>query len=211
MRIIPRTAAALVLATSLVGVSAWAQSNMGDPGASSTAHKHHAGATGATARQGAPKLSASDKQFFHNAYSDATADLAIGQLARNNAATEPIKKLGQTMVDNSTKQLDGLRTFAEKNGITAPSGMNTKNQNEVSSLSKLQGAEFDKAFLKHVKTREKTVLGEMTHEAKTSKNADLKSWANAQAANVKSLVDEARNIGVTAPQPQTKPPSPKKK
>jgi putative membrane protein len=214
MRIIRSTAAALALATSLVGVGAWAQSGTSD---TSGSNKPHAGAThkgaptGATERQAGTKLSAADKTFFHNAYSDATAELAIGQLAKNSGATDKVKGLGETMVTNSTKQLDDLRKFAEKSGITAPSGMNAKNQEEVSKLSKLSGAQFDKAFLQHVEAREKTALGEMVKEAKTGTNPDLKSWASGEVATLKSTIDEARNIGVTEKQaaPTEKQPAPK--
>lgn len=217
MRIIRSTAAAaLVVATSLVGAGAWAHGNTGTTSGSTTtqqtqkgqtSQQGQAGAThkgtqkGVTEQQGNKKLSTADHQFFRDAYSDATAETAIGEMAARKGTSAQIQQLGQKLAADSTRQLSDLKGVAQKNGITLPTGMEKSYQDEVARLSKLEGAAFDHAFLSHVRAREQRVLGEMQREAKAGKNADLKSYANGEVAVVRSHVDEARNIGVTAPQP----------
>lgn len=220
MRIIRSTAAAaLVVATSLVGAGAWAQGNTGTTSGSTTTQQTQkdqtshgqAGATqkgtqtgtqkGVTEQQGQKKLSSADHQFFRNAYSDATAEAAIGEMAARKGTSPQIQQLGQKLAADSSRQLSDLKSVAQKNGITLPTGMEKSDQREVSRLSNLQGTAFDHAFLSHVRSREQRVLGEMQREAKAGKNADLKSYANGEVAVVRGHVDEARNIGVTAPQP----------
>lgn len=213
MRIIRSTAAAaLVVATSLVGAGAWAHGNTGTTSGSTTtqqtqkgqtSQQGQAGAThkGVTEQQGNKKLSTADHKFFRDAYSDATAETAIGEMAARRGTSAKIQDLGQKLAADSSRQLSDLKGVAQKIGIPLPTGMEKSYQGEVARLSRLQGPAFDHAFLAHVASREQRVLGEMEREAKAGKNADLKSYANGEVAVVRSHVDQARSIGVTAPQP----------
>lgn len=242
MRIIRSSAAALVVATSLVGAGAWAdtggsttnQQNQGQSGSSgqqggstgqegsgSQQGSQQGGAQQGTQQQGTQKgvteeqgeqgqhgqqatgkkLSAEDHKFFRDAYSDATAEAAIGEMASKKGTSAQIQQLGQKLASDSSRQLSDLKDFAQKNGVQVPTGMESQYQTEVARLSKLEGRSFDQAFLSHVRSREQKVLTEMQKEAKSGKNADLKSYAKNEQSTVRSHVDQARSIGVTAPQP----------
>jgi putative membrane protein len=199
MRIIRSTAAAaLVVATSLVGASAWAHGHIGTTSGSTTTQQPE---NSPMSQQGQSKLSSADRRFFRNAYSDATAEAAIGEMAARKATSAPIQQLGQKLAADSSRQLSDLKAVAQKNGIPLPTGMEKSQQTEVSRLAGLQGTAFDHAFLTHVRAREQRMLGEMQREARSGKNADLRSYAGGEIAVVRGHVDQARNIGVTAPQP----------
>jgi putative membrane protein len=125
-----------------------------------------------------PAISARDSQFAGKAASGGMAEVQLGQLALKNASNQDVKTFAQRMVDDHTKAGDKLKTTAAKNSIALPSDMDAKDKATYDKLSKLQGAEFDKAYMKDMVKDHKTDVAEFQKEANTGKNADMKQFAS---------------------------------
>jgi putative membrane protein len=205
MRIIHSTAAALFLATSLVGVSAFAQGN-------AAGQQGTTGATGANDTSGASgqqggsmkTVSAADQAFFDKAYRDAQGNLAIGKVAASKGATPQVKKLGTLMQDDATAELTKLRSFAEKTNAIIPTGLNPVDQNELTALGKESGAKFDQSFLTHVRAHHAAQIGEMEAEAKNGHNPELKTLASNEVDVLRAQEQQAGTSGVTNKQAPNK-------
>jgi putative membrane protein len=206
MRIIRSTAAALVVAASLVGASAWAHGDAGAGGPGPT--------KGSTSTQGTPhheqavqnpaRLKAADQHFLTEAYDHATEQLAIGELATRQGKSDQVKKIGQQIVTDETSALKKLGKVAEKNSLTLPKAPPAQDMATVSRLAKLEGKQFDDAFLAQVRARDNHALSSFQQESKHGKNDDLKTYASDQLAVIRGQLDQLK-MGVTAPQP--KPPA----
>lgn len=101
-------------------------------------------ATGATDTQAA----ANDlQQFVQKATLANMAEIQLGQLALQHAQDPQVKQFAQMMVDDHTRALEQLRTVTSSQGLQVPSELDGKHQKLHDKLSKLQGAEFDRAYM----------------------------------------------------------------
>lgn len=137
--------------------------------------------------------SASDKRFVEAALEGGNAEVQLGQLAAQKGNTEDVKQFGQKMVDDHTKLGDQMKEVAEKEGITAPTGIPGKDKALESKLRNLTGDAFDNAYIKAMVKDHQHDLSEFQKEANSGNDTSIKDAAN-QAAQVISqhldLVEE---------------------
>lgn len=211
MRIIRSTASALVLAASLVGASAWAHGNTGTT--ETTPNKGSTSTQGMNPQdhgvQNAARLKGVDQHFLTEAYDHASEQLAIGQLATRQGESDQVKKIGQQIVTDETSALQKLKKVADKEGLTLPQAPPAQDMATVARLSKLQGKQFDDAFLTQVRARANHALSAFQQESKSGKNDSLKTYASDQIPVIRGQLDQIKT-GVTSLQKGTtnkQPPS----
>jgi len=118
-----------------------------------------------------------DKKFATDAAIGSMAEVALGKLAAEKATNPEVKQFGQKMVEDHGKANDELKAAAQKESIDLPSSLDSKHQATVDKLSKLSGADFDKAYVKEmVKDHDKDVK-EFQKEAQNSQNASIRDFA----------------------------------
>ncbi len=194
MRIPLGTAAALTLATSLVGVPAHAQSVGAQP------HSVHAHSAKPAEQGPTGKLSPSDEAFLRNEVRTANAELAYGRLARQNGASPEVRQLGRQMENNAQNDLKHLGSVAGAEGRTDSKEINPEDRQAIDTLSQLHGRAFDQQFVNRVQSLESTELGMLEEEAYTASNAELQSYANDAKLETRQLVNESASIGVAEKQ-----------
>ena len=89
-----------------------------------------------------------DKKFVKDAALGGMAEVELGKLDTQKAASEAVKQFGQKMVDDHTKANDQLKEVASKENITIPDSLDSKHQARIDKLSKLSRPDFDKAYIK---------------------------------------------------------------
>jgi len=182
MRVIRSTAWALFLAASLVGTSAWAHGEGG----------------------GNAALKGIDQQFLTEAFDHSTEQLAIGELATRQGMSEQVKKMGAQIVTDETEALKKLSKVAEKNLLTLPKAPPAQDMATVARLTKLEGKQFDDAFLAQVRARDNHALTTFQQESKGGKNGDLKTYASEELPVIRGQLDQLKT-GVTNVQPKPAP------
>ena len=131
----------------------------------------------AQTNQSANRLAAADSTFAQKAAQGGMAEVKLGNLAKDHATSDAVKKFGQQMVDDHTKANDELKNLAGKKGITLPTEIDAKDQATYDRLSKLNGVEFDRAYMTDMVRDHRTDITEFRHESERGQDADLKSWA----------------------------------
>lgn len=126
----------------------------------------------------ANRLSSTDNTFATKAAQGGMAEVQLGQLAQQHASNQAVKDFGQRMVTDHTKANDELKSVASKDGITLPTTLDAKDQATYDQLSKLNGAEFDRAYMRDMVSDHRTDIKEFQHEADHGTNPDLKSFAS---------------------------------
>jgi putative membrane protein len=132
-------------------------------------------ATGSANRMNEP--AAADQSFAMKAAQGGMAEVDLGNLAKDKASSDAVKNFGQKMVDDHTKANNELKDLAAKQNITLPTSLAAKDQAEKDRLSKLSGAAFDRAYMKHMVADHRKDVAEFKKESSSGKNADLKAWA----------------------------------
>ena len=120
------------------------------------------------------KAESSDLQrFVEKASIVNMAEIQLGQLAAERAQDPQVKQFAQTMVDDHTKAQEQLKTVASDQNIPIPSALDGKHQKLHDKLAKLQGAEFDRAYM------DAMVDGHKDAEKLLKKRAEQKDKASA--------------------------------
>lgn len=118
-----------------------------------------------------------DKQWATKAAGGGMAEVKLGQLAQDHAASQQVKDFGQRMVDDHSKANDQLKSIASNKGISLPSDMDPKDQAVYTRLSSLHGAAFDRAYMNDMVKDHKTDIAEFQKESQSGSDPDLKQFA----------------------------------
>ena len=113
-------------------------------------------ATGAFAGQRPP--ASPDQAFIKKAAVGGLAEVQLGQLAVERAASPDVKQFGQRMVDDHGKANRELMAVVEPKGLAVPTAPDRKHRQVADRLAKLQGPAFDRAYIQDmVKDHEQDV------------------------------------------------------
>jgi len=118
-----------------------------------------------------------DHTFVTKAAIGGMAEVKLGTLATEKAANADVKSFGQQMVDDHGKANDELKQLASTKGITLPTDIDAKEQAKYDRLSKLSGAEFDRAYMREMVSDHRTDVAEFRHESEHGSDPDVKAWA----------------------------------
>jgi putative membrane protein len=153
--------------------SGQSQSSQGTAGQHQSDAKagQHQGQTGSANRM------SGSSAFVSKAAVGGMAEVKLGQLAVQKASNPDVKAFGQQMVDDHGKANDELKQLASSKGMTLPTDIDAKHQATYDRLSKLDGAEFDRAYMKDMLADHKMDVSEFRRESKSGSDPDVKAWA----------------------------------
>jgi len=118
-----------------------------------------------------------DVAFAKEAAIGGMAEVELGNLAKQNAASADVKQFGDRMVTDHGKGNDELKQWASQKSVTLPSELDAKHKALRDRLSKLNGAAFDKAYMHEMLVDHREDIAAFKKESASGKDADLKAWA----------------------------------
>jgi putative membrane protein len=122
-------------------------------------------------------VSSSDRKFMEKAAMGGMAEVQMGQLAKDHGMSDEVKSFGSRMVADHSKANDELKSLASSKGVTLPADVDKKDKGKMDKLAKMQGPDFDRAYMKDMVRDHKEDVGEFKKEAKKAKDPDLQKWA----------------------------------
>jgi len=135
-----------------------------------------------------------DKKFVKEAAIGGLAEVELGKLAAQKASSEDVKQFGQKMVDDHGKANDQLKEIATKSSIDVPAALDSKHQAKIDKLSKLSGADFDKAYIKdQLKDHQKDVAA-FQSEAQGGSDPNVKQFAAATLPTLQEHLSMIKDI-----------------
>lgn len=129
-----------------------------------------------TADKAADKFGA-DSSFVQEAASGGMLEVRLGELAVTKASNPAVRQFGQRMVRDHSMANKQLLSALTAEGIRPPMAMLDKDIATFNHLAKLSGAEFDKAYMKHMVEDHKHDVAAFEKEAKDGKDAKVKAFA----------------------------------
>jgi len=149
---------AVGFATALLAGSAYAQTATQSAPGTSTAQP-------ATGTQ--QKASKADQSFLKEAIEGDLSEVKMGELAQQKGQSQDVKSFGQMLQQDHGQHLTQAQQQAQQMGMTAPTQPNSKQKAMYDKLSKLSGAQFDKAFAKDMVKDHKEDVAKYQKEAKS--------------------------------------------
>ncbi len=142
----------------------------------------------------AATLSAADKAFVMKAAQGGVAEVQMAQLAQQKADNADVKSFAQTMIDEHTPNNEQLTKLATAKGLTPPSDPNAMQQKMLTHLQGLDGTKFDKAYISGQVKAHTMMLKLFRTEAASTKDPDLKSFAEQTTTAVEHHLTMAKGL-----------------
>lgn len=135
-----------------------------------------------------------DQAFVQKAVVGGLAEVQLGKMAAEHAASPDVQQFGQRMITDHEQANQELMTLVAQKSLAVPTALDPKHQKEAHQLAKLQGATFDRAYIQHmVKDHEEDV--KLFHtEAKHGKDPDLKRFAAQTLPTLEAHLNLVRNL-----------------
>ena len=125
-------------------VAVGCDNNRKDTTAATTADPAAVGTAGEADRN---KPGMGDKDFVNDAAIAGMAEVELGRMASEKAASPAVKKFGKMMVDDHTAAGDRLKAIATQHNVEWPAALDDKHRDLRDKLAKLSGSEFDREYM----------------------------------------------------------------
>ena len=139
-------------------------------------------------------VKADDRKFVRDAAIGGMTEVEIGKLAAQKGSSEAVKQFGQRMVDEHGKANEQLREVAVSRSMSVPDSLDSKHKSRVDKLSKLSGAEFDKAFIKDQLKDHQQDVRNFQNEAQNGTDPAVKNFASKTLPTLQSHLDAIKGI-----------------
>jgi len=132
-----------------------------------------------TERQTQPVIDpmASARKFIKEATEGSTTAMALGKLAQERGSSDAVKQFGKRMVDDHSKATEELKRAGELAKIAVPPETPNKTKKAQEKLSKLSGAEFDRAYARMMVSDHKEQVRAFEREARDGAVPAVKNFA----------------------------------
>ena len=138
----------------------------------------NSGNTSATGDQtGMAAMNSRDRDFLMDTAMDGLLEVELGRLAAQQGASDAVKQFGQKMVDDHTQANTELTTLATSKGITLPTAIDDKHRQDVTKLSAMQGADFDRAYAKMMLKDHEKAVSNFEKQSQRGTDPDVKAFA----------------------------------
>ena len=134
--------------------------------------------TGAGGEQtGMGKMSSSDHEFVMEAAMGGMMEVELGRIAAQKGMSESVKQFGQRMVDDHSKANEELMSLATSKGMTLPTALDEKHKKDVTKLSAMSGADFDRAYSRMMLSDHNKDVKEFEKQSTKGADPDIKAFA----------------------------------
>ena len=123
------------------------------------------------------KLSSKDRSFAEEAAMGGMAEVELGKLAQQNAQSDDVKQFGSRMVQDHTNANQQLMPILTADGVTVPQQLDAAHRKTYDRLSKMRGAEFDRAYMRDMVQDHEKDVKKFRQEAEHGNDPALKSFA----------------------------------
>jgi len=135
-----------------------------------------------------------DQTFVKEAARGGVAEIKLGKLAESNGSSEVVKAFGTRMVAEHTNAGDKLKQAADQEHITLPSDLGPKGQATYDALSKLNGAEFDRAYAQDMVKDHQQDLRDFQREGSQGNDDVIKAFAADTVPMIQQHLDQAKEM-----------------
>ncbi len=135
-----------------------------------------------------------DLAFINDAAPGGMAEVELGKMALSKSKNADVKAFAQKMVDDHTKAGKELEKLAAQKKVTLPPDVLPTHKEVMDKLSKLSGAEFDKAYvMAMLEAHEKDVTA-FESVSKTAGDADVKEFATKTLPTLKTHLEMIKSL-----------------
>jgi putative membrane protein len=138
-----------------------------------------------------------DQAFVKKAVVGGLAEVQLGKLAVERAASPDVKQFGQRMVDDHDQANQALMAVVEPKGLAVPTALDRQHRQAADRLAKLHGPAFDRAYMQAMVKDHETDVKLFRTEAQQGQDPELKRWAANTLPTLEEHLTMARNLATS--------------
>jgi len=139
-------------------------------------------------------VGAADRMFIQKAAQGGMAEVQLGQLATQKAASQSVKDFGQRMVTDHSQANDKLKSIAAGQGVPEPTSLSAKDQALYDRLSGLSGTAFDRVYMRAMVKDHTQDVAEFQKESATGRDQAVQSFASATLPTLEEHLRLAKKV-----------------
>ena len=144
--------------------------------------------------QGSQALRQADQDFLKEASTVNQKEIEFGRLGQRQASNDRVREFAQKLIDDHTKAQDELTTLARTKNVQIASQLPQEHRQMVDKMNQMQGAEFDREFIKHMVMGHEQAIQKFDQQSRTGEDAQLKAFAQRQLPILRSHLQTARDL-----------------
>ncbi|MBL8689650.1 MAG: DUF4142 domain-containing protein [Rhodospirillaceae bacterium] len=139
-------------------------------------------------------LDRQDEIFLHEIAAAGMTEVEFGQLAQQRAGNPSVRDFGRQMVEDHGKANARLNAMVQTSEIKLPTAMNPTYKKGFDDLTRLQGAAFDRAYIKGQIDDHTRVAQMLEHQIAHGKDPQLKAFAAETLPTVRHHLEIAHTL-----------------
>ena len=147
------------------------------------------------------RLASNDGKFLADAAMGAMAEVELGKLAQQKAASNLVKQFGGRMVTDHDQASDEIKQIAESKGVTLPSELDPSKRKELDKLANLYGAAFDREYMAYTLEDHRKDVAEFRQASESAKDGEVRAFASKTLPTLEDHLKQAQSINESVSSP----------
>jgi putative membrane protein len=137
-------------------------------------------------------LSTTDHHFLQKLGKEDQSEIDMAKLALKKSNDPQVRQYANSSLSADPNMEEQAKTIAQDSKRPIDANVTPQQKAEYDRLSKLSGHEFDRAYIDYEATRQHQDLDMVQHEINTTKDAQVKSFAQQEETPVRNAADLAK-------------------
>jgi len=149
---------------------------------------------GAQGQQSTAALDENTREFLTQAASGNMMEIELGELAQQKATSPRVKEFASMMVRDHTRANEELQRITQSRNVTFSGTMEDKHRRKLDQLRDKQGAEFDRAYMKHMVDDHQEDIRKYEEIAREATDPAIRDYANTTLTSLRTHLEQAKAI-----------------
>jgi putative membrane protein len=133
--------------------------------------------------------------FIQEAASANLMEVSAGKIAESRAARPGVKDFGKRMVSDHSSIQQQLTTMTSNNGVAFTPALDAQQQQEISRLQTLSGAEFDRTYMGLTVRNQRDNVTNFQNERRVARSAEVREFIDRNLVTVQNNLTLAQQLG----------------
>jgi putative membrane protein len=140
------------------------------------------------------QFSSKDRTFLMEAAQGGMAEVEMARNGIEMGQNEAVKNLSRRLLADHSRMNDELRQLAANKSLNLPTEPTSDQTAMMDTLAKLNGTEFDKAFVAHMTQDHQKDIAKFEEAARNADDADVRAFAEKQLPTLRAHLNMANSV-----------------
>lgn len=141
-----------------------------------------------------PAAADETSRFLKKAAAGGIAEVELAELAMERAKSKQVKKLAKHIKQDHEQANQALKSVADKKGVPLPDRTDDDHKQEKQRLAKLEGGEFDRAYVNAMIEDHQKDIKQFEKQARQADDAEIKQFAEQTLPKLRQHLTHAKEI-----------------